>query len=154
MLPAMTSSPRRSGEPIWDAAGTKAERRMAAKEGAPPSQPKPGIIGWSAVIGIFVVIGLCSLAIAAKDSGKDHTRDISRSDLGDSWPLTAESGVIECRDGNQIVFTSGGVTYGVNGIARSNHKYRDIMTIWAPDPVIPGLRKNMQDLTDAGLALC
>jgi hypothetical protein len=44
--------------------------------------------------------------------------------------------------------------YAVNGLAKGTDKYADIMAIWADNPDVPGLKKDMSGLTDEGLSLC
>jgi len=103
--------------------------------------------------GLPFVLGL-SLLVSACGSDGDRTdaapsRDpgqISRADLGDKWPLTVESGTLACRvldikgyTGPRltaVTFRSGGITYAVNGVARSHRLGPEVDSIWAPgDPV-------------------
>lgn len=85
-----------------------------------------------------------------------NRRFISREELGDKWPLTVDSGEIECRPGTVIVFHSGGKTYAVNGGAISRNQWPRIDAIWASanDPLVPQLKKNMGPIIDAGRDLC
>jgi hypothetical protein len=53
---------------------------------------------------------------------------IARAELGDAWPFTVDSGVLSC-DNGAIIFTSGTVAYGVNGLAKSRG-HRRIEEIW------------------------
>jgi Protein of unknown function (DUF2511) len=53
---------------------------------------------------------------------------IARAEFGDAWPFTVDSGVLSC-DNGAIIFTSGAVAYGVNGLAKSRG-YRRIEEIW------------------------
>lgn len=92
--------------------------------------------------------------LAACSSGPAHEKKISRTDLGDQWPLTVDSGTIACRDGSSVVFTADGTTYAVNGTAKGENKYPEIDQIWAADPSVSGLKKDISALLDAGLALC
>ena len=51
----------------------------------------------------------------------------------EQWPLTVDSGELNCYDGNQLLFASAGTTYNINGV-RTENKYADVMTIWkAPE---------------------
>jgi len=87
---------------------------------------------------------------------------LSKSDIGDKWPLTVESGVVRCTrltGGVQVVtFETDGKTYAVNGTAKAriaqfgwiaieeiqNRELNDLGLL--KYPVTP--------ILDAGLALC
>lgn len=84
-------------------------------------------------------------------------RVVSRSDFGDAWPLTVESGTLRCEPGRAVVFRSpDGTDYAVNGSAMDG-RYRDIEAIWAANtdpatnPYIP--KMDLAPLIAAGLAL-
>lgn len=100
---------------------------------------------------LAVLLAACS---SSSSSTPSHQRDISRTDLGDNWPLTVDRGTLECRDGSSVVFTVGGTTYAVNGTAKGAHRYAEIDAIWSADPNVAGLKKNIGPLIDKGLALC
>jgi hypothetical protein len=89
---------------------------------------------------------------------------VDRKMLGDKWPLTVESGVLEC-SGGAVTFRSGGVVYAVNGLAMTWKRGIDIDPIWAaPEPQwttfqgkktnIAPAKKSIAPLIDAGRALC
>lgn len=106
----------------------------------------------------LVMLAASSLAIscAAQDSsngGRGETH-VSRTQLGDDWPLTVEEGNLRCEPPSRVVFTDpSGHEWGVNGMAVT-HGYREIDPIWADNPEIPGLKKSIGPLIDRGLALC
>ncbi|CAN5634546.1 hypothetical protein BH23GEM7_BH23GEM7_27190 [soil metagenome] len=79
--------------------------------------------------------------------------NISRTDYGDRWPLTVESGRLECRGAGAVVFVQGGREYAVNGMAKSAGA-RDIDPIWRADPSDLGYKVNIGPLIDDGLKLC
>lgn len=86
--------------------------------------------------------------------GSDSERwKVSRADFGDKWPLTVESGELQCIKSFGVVFHTGGTTYAVNGSA-IDLGYKRIDPIWAPDPEFPGAKKSMAPLIDAGRELC
>ena len=80
---------------------------------------------------------------------------MSKSELGDAWPLTVESGTVTCENGSQVIFAApNGTRYAVNGTAMSQTDLPRIDEIWAPDPTIDGAKVNISPIIDAGLALC
>lgn len=132
---------------------TRDERRMMA-------QGLGCIVFWLAVVGIvvFAIVsgGGDDGGRNAGDSGTNSSsgRSISRADFGDEWPFSVSSGRLECRNGGEVVFTSGGVSYGINGTARGTGSYAEIDPIWLPDPEIEGYNKSVGPVLDAGLELC
>ena len=89
-----------------------------------------------------------------------HGANVSASRFGKKWPLTVESGRVNClpiETGSNLVmviFTANnGDRYAVNGIARSPSRMadfglKDIYRIWAPNPKIPGTKKDIGPLID------
>lgn len=57
---------------------------------------------------------------------------LRRFTYGDNWPFKAgiNSGLLECRDNAEVVFTTGEVTYALNGNAKDNGRYRPLDEIW------------------------
>jgi hypothetical protein len=57
-----------------------------------------------------------------------------------------------------LLFESGGVTYAVNGLAKTAaaaHGWHDLEEIWPLlDPSVPGIRKPLFEFLDRGLPLC
>ena len=78
---------------------------------------------------------------------------VSKTEVGDPWPLTVEGGWLDCIAGDEIVFRSGEKAYAVNGTA-SDHKYARIDPIWRRSPSIAGTRINIGPLLDRGLKVC
>ncbi len=77
---------------------------------------------------LFVLTPLFALSfVFAPPSGK-----VTHEQFGEAWPLTVDSGVLECRGNKEVVFIHEGTTYAVNGNASS--KYTDIEPIWRDDP--------------------
>lgn len=84
------------------------------------------------------------------------SNSVSRVEFGDAWPLTVERGTLLCID-QAVVFSSGGVNYAVNGTAvqrASEFGWRDIEAIWADNPTVAGLKKDIGPLIERGRALC
>lgn len=89
---------------------------------------------------------------------------VSRAEFGDKWPLSVESGEMRCVNRTapgygQVVFISGGVTYAINGTARTaaaKNGWVDLSTspIWLNNPSIPGAKIDISPLLNRGLALC
>jgi uncharacterized protein DUF2511 len=79
---------------------------------------------------------------------------IQRSDLGDKWPFTVESGTVRCLTGTRIVFVTGGLVYAVNGTARGSKQYLDVATIWKDNPEIAGAKMDVGPIIALGLSLC
>jgi len=78
--------------------------------------------------------------------------EVSRSDFGKDWPLTVQSGTLNCEGAGAVTFTTNGTTYAVNGLANGMDQWPDIDAIWADAP--HGLKKNIGPLIDRGLKLC
>jgi len=79
---------------------------------------------------------------------------VSRATMGEDWPLTVDSGTLRC-EGDAVTFeTTDGDIYAVNGTAKTTTDYPDIDAIWADDPALAGLKKNIGPLIDQGLKLC
>lgn len=82
-------------------------------------------------------------------------RTVRKEDYGDAWPFTVESGVVRCvAPRNEVVFSSGGTAYAVNGTAKANDLYADIGSIWKDDPTIAGAKVSIGPILDLGLSLC
>lgn len=82
---------------------------------------------------------------------------VSRAMLGDDWPLMVDEGVLACAGSGgvgAVTFSSGGTVYAVNGFAKQRNAGTDIAPIWADDPAIAGIKKNLSPLLERGLALC
>lgn len=98
------------------------------------------------------LIGCTEQATLNSSSPSSMRVHVSQSEFGDSWPLTVDSGEIECIDTYFMVFRSGGETYALNGLAKGQG-YADITPIWKDNPKIPGAKMDISPLTMRGLAL-
>lgn len=114
--------------------------------------------------------GTIELAVATVEALKDATptvrptsspavpadrRTARKEDYGDAWPFTVDQGIVRCvAPRNEIVFSSGGKAYAVNGTAKANDLYADIGQIWKDDPTIAGAKISIGPILDLGLSLC
>ena len=80
---------------------------------------------------------------------------VSRSLLGDAWPLTVEAGTLRAYQINpdqvvpilEISFrTESGRVYALNGIAQRQPQYGNLHEIWSADPRIPDAYKSVAPL--------
>ncbi len=82
---------------------------------------------------------------------------VSRSDLGDAWPLTVDS-VELCNGGPGAVFAiANGMYYPVNGLADAflngaGVQVGNLHEIWRDDPVFPELKVSVGPLISMALA--
>lgn len=83
---------------------------------------------------------------------------VSRNDYGKNWPLTVESGTLDCEGSDGIgeaTITVDGTTYALNGLAKQNPDNADVRPIWADDPELgQGSKKDIGVLIDDALELC
>jgi hypothetical protein len=79
--------------------------------------------------------------------------EISAATWGEGWPLTVDRGRLELRNKHHVIFIAGRRQYAVNGLAKQNKWYRPIDEIWADNPDVPGLKKNIGKLIERGLSL-
>lgn len=98
-----------------------------------------------------LVLGMLVAACSGGDSPGYPPGYVTRSMLGDAWPLTVEEGVLRCEPPGAIIFETGGVDYGVNGLAAD---FADLDPIWAADPSGVSPKKNIGPLIERGQALC
>ena len=119
------------------------------------------------MVGGFVILLLIIAAVVygctqlgdddASDSSGGGAGEVSRTEFdgeGLTWPLTVDRGTLDCEAGSRVTFTADGTTYAVNGTAKGSGEWADIDPIWADDGSGLGLKINIGDLIEAGLALC
>ncbi|MCA9233193.1 MAG: DUF2511 domain-containing protein [Planctomycetales bacterium] len=106
---------------------------------------------------------LASMLLAFSSAPLAASSEISRSDLGEDWPLSVPAGTLRCdplpgsSTSKLVTFQAGSKVYALNGIARGHAKskgWHEIDAIWSEDPEVPGLKLNIQPLIQRGLALC
>ena len=100
-----------------------------------------------------VLIALLAVCVSGCSSSSSTGEAVSRSDFGEDWPLTVDSGTLQCEGAGAVTFTTeDGTTYAVNGLASGMDRWPEIDSIWADAP--GGLKKNIGPLIQRGLALC
>ncbi|MDQ1629578.1 MAG: hypothetical protein QOI54_3322 [Actinomycetota bacterium] len=91
------------------------------------------------------------------DAAPATARAVSAADYGADWPLTVDHGTLKC-DGSdgvgEATIDVDGTTYALNGIAKGNTDFSDIDPIWAANPDVDGLKKDISVLIDDALKLC
>jgi len=117
------------------------ERRRQAAGGVgatPPSEPvrvydRSVCVRWLLTVGAFLAV-----AVACR---MPHREFITRDQLGRTWPFTVASGTLYCeRQGNHVVFESGGNHYAINGSAKgaaTKNGYLAVDAILQPLPPQP-----------------
>lgn len=105
-------------------------------------------------VAVLSIAASCSGAPPGAASGQV----VSQAEFGDDWPLTVESGVVSCVPPGAVVFTAGGITYSLNGLAVSmsqNRGWFSVDQIWSTseDPY-GGPKKSLGGLIDMGRSLC
>jgi len=82
-----------------------------------------------------------------------YQKKISKTEFGENWAFAVDEGILECRN-KEVVFIADGKTYAVNGTAKQSKRYIPIEEIWADDPNIKGIKKNIGFTIEKGLELC
>jgi hypothetical protein len=77
---------------------------------------------------------------------------VTRRALQQNWPLTVDSGYVDCK-ALAAIFRYRGTEYALNGRAEAAG-YANIEPIWAYNHEIPGARKPIGVLIDAAMATC
>lgn len=101
------------------------------------------------VVGLLaaVFLGACTVANGASEKA------VTQADYEERWPLTVDSGTLRC-EADAVTFTTGGVTYAINGLARGRNLWPDIDLVQRANPELPGTRMSVGPLIDDGLELC
>jgi uncharacterized protein DUF2511 len=104
--------------------------------------------------GGFMAVALLVMWMLACGGNERSGISVSRSDLGDQWPLTIESGTLHCETAGAARFVTiedaKGTVYAINGTARGSGRFKD-----GNDILLAGkLPLHMQPLVDRGLTLC
>lgn len=83
------------------------------------------------------------------------TMEVDTDCFEEEWPLTVDSGVLECIRGSAVVIHTPEGTFAVNGMAETWEEGESIDPIWRDnDSGMGGPKVNMKPLIDAGLDLC
>lgn len=78
---------------------------------------------------------------------------VTRETMGESWPLIVDQARVECLDGRVAVVHVNGITYALNGTAKSRG-YPAVDPIWRADPSLPGSKINIGPLIEIALKQC
>jgi uncharacterized protein DUF2511 len=105
------------------------ERRLRARLDAlgPAPRADRGIISLL-MARTFVVLAL--VLTGCGSSGDGGGLEVSRADFGADWPLTVQSGTLNCEGAGAVTFTTNGTTYAVNGLASGMDEWPEIDSIW------------------------
>ena len=103
---------------------------------------------------MWAVVSLVScgiiVAVWPKDAINYRSKLLTRAAVGDTWPLTVDSGMLLCEGTAEVAavkFVADGKTYAVNGTAMRNKSLADIHDIW-----LPGM--DISPVLNTGLQLC
>lgn len=115
-----------------------------------------------ACLGIAVLpAAALSLTAAWGGDDLDNSRgiEVTRSEYGDNWPFTVESGTLHCTAYSKVLIRADGVDYAVNGLVAGDPRFRNVRPIWAiwrdnPNPDAEGPKVNIGPITQRGLSLC
>ena len=95
------------------------------------------------------------------ETSDPHERRITRAEFGDKWPFTVGEGILRHGSDDAVTFEAEGRVYPLNGRARDNMPYSDVLPILADDPRYADFRTLsrrerkmlVQPIIDAGRAL-
>ena len=93
----------------------------------------------------------------AADSPKNVAEMIRKSEFGDAWPFSVDSGMVACIESTYVVFIVGQKTYALNGVAQT--KYKSVDEIWLDDVKMNKLstvkvKKSIGAILQKGLENC
>jgi hypothetical protein len=125
----------------------------SSPEASPPAKPS-GCGCLAAILLIGILFGACSYFSDDDSTPRraDRTITVTAAEYGDEWPLTVDSGVLQCQGNAASIRTPRGV-YALNGFALQEGLPR-LDPIWRDDPSVPGVKVSIGDLLDMALALC
>ncbi len=113
------------------------------------------------VVAILVLTGGCLISVFLSAIKTTPGRVVTGEELGEDWPFSVDGGVVDCRNLSnglrEAVFRSAGVTYALNGTAKSHAEaqgYEDVMSIWRDDPDYQGLKIDIGPILDLALQEC
>lgn len=100
-----------------------------------------------------LTIFLCMICAGLGSSCSRAGVLVTRDSMGESWPLTVDQAHVECLDGRLAVVHANGMTYALNGTAKSRG-YPAVDPIWRANPSIPGTKISIGPLIDIALKQC
>lgn len=86
---------------------------------APMDRPGHNAAIGSHPIGTSGRLLLTCLLLCVGCSQPAHERAVAKASMGAQWPFTVTNGVVACRNGSQVVFIANGITYAINGTAKT-----------------------------------
>lgn len=111
---------------------------------------------WTTLI-VIILIGW----IISTLQGPENNMKISSSNYGNDWPFTISSGTLSCKtiragdlEAHEVTLTANGVTYAVNGTARSRDAGVDVLTILKDTSFNSKARWDLVPIIKQGLELC
>lgn len=99
------------------------------------------------------ISALGALVVLISGCSKPDGIEVSRADFGDQWPLTVESGYINCIGWRTAVFHHGGQTYALNGLAKGEG-FAPLDPIWRDNPGRGGPKMSVDPLLSLALKRC
>jgi len=149
------------------------------QEASPPPKAKPTINMFTLVLGCLFVGIILLLANPGREArverNKETFKDLSSivvstsdpqnfvtsTEYGDKWPYTIPEGRLSCTSNvvagyqkQYITIEHAGVTYAINGSARSSGRYQPLEKIWRDNPAYPGSKIPDPGIIQKGLRLC
>ena len=82
---------------------------------------------------------------------------IRKAQFGDKWLFKADEGLLECRGDNsigEIVLTTGGKTYAINGVAKQSGKYAPTEEILIDNSKAAVMKNDLSPFINEGLKMC
>lgn len=82
---------------------------------------------------------------------------IAKAQFGDKWIFKIDEGLLECRGENsigEIVLTSGGKTYAINGVAKQSGKYAPTEEILLDNSKAAAMKNDLSPFINEGLKMC
>ena len=79
---------------------------------------------------------------------------ITAADYGERWPFTVDAGQLQCFPGKKVVFIADETSCAVNGVAKSDGRWKASDSIWRHPRVIPKGGLAISDIIAKGLQMC
>jgi hypothetical protein len=105
---------------------------------------------------VLVLIAAACGSGSGDSTGSSAPGKITEAELGEEWPFTVSEGILRCHGSagfGAVTFEADGTEYAVNGVAKGQD-YPPVDPVWADDPTVDGLKKNIGPVIDRGLDLC
>lgn len=109
----------------------------------------------------FLGITIWLLNSSESTNTAEPANTISKSEYGEKWPLTVDQVELACEPPTLITVKANGVTYALNGSARTHAKrygWEDFEQIWRTDPASEGTGTSWKipptGLIAKGMELC